>query len=789
MKQYQSKAEWIWQNTIFKEVNQYVEFRCSFDLTELGNRAKLYVAVDSNFAAWLNGTFIGTGQFSDFPERKTYSVIDVSELICSGQNVLAILVHYCGQGHFSYIPHKPGLWFILKCGQTEVFSDKNIWCRSSKAYIQGPIARISLQRGYTFLYNAGKADDWISTDYQMQEDWQQAILTGQKDIPQERPVPMLEIGLRPRYEIIAQGLLKRSDMTNITVAKLMQNDFLSARYAHELFDDVISGNDNILPSPLKIRYQTADDNNNGVYVIIDLGREECGFIDLELDTASGTVVDIAVGEHIADMRVRAEVGGRNFASRYITCEGKQHFVYYMERYAGRYIQLHFTKLNAPVKLFYAGLLPANYPVDLRGAFSCSDSLFERIYEVSRHTLHLCMHERYEDCPWREQALYAEDARTEALVGYYIFGEYNLACVSLDLLGRSVEEDSFVKICAPCQSDLRIPFATMSWMVALSEYVCFSGDIQRIEEHIQHAGRILETYCGRLIDDLLPCPQGKKYWHFYDWAEGLSGSIAHTDTEALSGQRFDAILNFFFILAMEKLSVVFDYCGQRIISKKYYSQAEATRKAAHKMFWNAKEKSYVTYSGHQAIEKHYAEMTQALALLAGVPDSKDADALRNRLSEPDNGWVPISLGMTIYKYEAILNGSVETGGRSLKMITSLWQKMIYDGATTFWETIKGHADFNGAGSLCHGFSTVPAYIYQAYILGVKPIDPGFSSFVVRPIFGNLTWASGKIPTPAGDIEISWEKNAKSYKGCLRYPKSLKPIFDDSGLSCEWTVVKI
>jgi hypothetical protein len=658
----------------------------------------------------------------------------------------------------------------------------------SQGYTQGPMARISQQRGFVFLYDARNAEDWMAIDYSPQNDWKPACVTQQKGVLLKRPLSMLEVGPRPCHEIIAQGLLKRSVPQDGTVAKLMQHDFLSARYAHELFDNITSSNEKIVSHSVQFSCKTGAEED-GVYIIVDLGREECGFIDIELDAFDGTVVDIAVGEHLADMRVRAEVGGRNFASRYIAKTGRQHFVHYMERYAGRYIQLHFTLMRAPVTLWYAGLLPANYPVRMSGAFNCSDSLSEQIYEVSRHTLQLCMHERYEDCPWREQALYAEDARTEALVGYYLFGEYDLARISLDLLGRSVGDDGFVKACSPSRLNLKIPFATMAWIVALSEYIRFSGDIQRVQELILCADTVLKTHCRRLVDDLLPCPLGKEYWQFYDWADGLSGSIARTDEESLSGQRFDAILNFFFILALEELSIVFDRCGQERSAKEYRNQAAAARKAAHKRFWVAAKQSYTTYVGQQAIEDHYAEMAQSLAILANVPDPRDAHVLQSRLTHPDNGWVPISLGMAIYKYEAIFKGSQEFGDRAFRMITDQWKVMLYNGATTFWETIKGQMDFKGAGSLCHGFSTVPAYVYQAYTLGITPMEPGFSSFCVRPVLGDVSRASGTIPTPAGNIEVSWEKRGESYIGRIRHPKCLKPVFMDSGLTCDWVITTV
>ena len=38
-------------------------------------------------------------------------------------------------------------------------------------------------------------------------------------------------------------------------------------------------------------------------------------------------------------------------------------------------------------------------------------------------------------------------------------------------------------------------------------------------------------------------------------------------------------------------------------------------------------------------------------------------------------------------------------------------MLSRGATTFWETINGADDFDGAGSLCHGWSALPVYYYH------------------------------------------------------------------------------
>ena len=42
---------------------------------------------------------------------------------------------------------------------------------------------------------------------------------------------------------------------------------------------------------------------------------------------------------------------------------------------------------------------------------------------------------------------------------------------------------------------------------------------------------------------------------------------------------------------------------------------------------------------------------------------------------------------------------------------VYLEMLRHGATSFWETELGAADFGDAGSLCHGWSAAPVYYYQ------------------------------------------------------------------------------
>lgn len=59
-------------------------------------------------------------------------------------------------------------------------------------------------------------------------------------------------------------------------------------------------------------------------------------------------------------------------------------------------------------------------------FQIGDILSQKIYDTAVRTLKLCIHEPYEDIPWREQSLYCFDSRNQMLCGYYAFQEFKFA---------------------------------------------------------------------------------------------------------------------------------------------------------------------------------------------------------------------------------------------------------------------------------------------------------------------------------------------------------------------------
>ena len=145
-------------------------------------------------------------------------------------------------------------------------------------------------------------------------------------------------------------------------------------------------------------------------ILIDFGQEKAGFVDLDIVSSAKQKILFAYGEHVADGCVRRIIGNRDFSFEFVAKQGENKYVNYLRRFAGRFIEI-FAEQDITVN--HVGIRNVVYPVT-ENKVIFDDQLLQQIYDVSINTLRRCMHEHYEDCPWREQALYANDARNQML---------------------------------------------------------------------------------------------------------------------------------------------------------------------------------------------------------------------------------------------------------------------------------------------------------------------------------------------------------------------------------------
>ena len=686
------RADWIWLDG-YDTVNVYVTFYDKVTVPDVSGTFKMILSVDTNYALYINGKQAGTGQYADYPFDKVYDELDVTEYLQNGENEIVIDCWHQGDDTSTVRGEKAGLIYVLANGD-------DILAKSSPAttavpnvrYKMGPqMENVSGQLGRTFYYDSTcelpAAVPCVTTD---------------KPLPQRaRPIKKLVIGGDEPANLTVRGTF--TEEKGKSIGQVMQ-------YASLAFED---------PN-VRTKLPSADGVNlnfggkgDGVFAVIDTGRENAGFLSLDIEVPADAKILIGWGEHLEDMRVRTYIGGRNFAACYTAHAGRNTFVNPFRRLGLRYMQIHIYAPSA--KIYYAGIRTTDYPVSHDVVFTCADNLHNRIHEVCKRTLLMSIHEHYEDCPWREQALYSMDSRNQMLCGYYVFKEFDFAKSSLRLMAQSIRDDNMLELCSPARVSITIPSFTANFLTAVYEYLTYSGDKEFAAEMLPYMKRIADEFLRRADNEkgLVQCFTEARYWNFYEWQEGLSGSISGSVSE--DKITYDAPLCGFVSFGLRSLANVCEVLGDNTASDYYRSAHIRLNAAINEHFWDEERGAYASFINMRGEKYHYAELTNSLIVFADAAQGERLDKVLEQLR--NDRLIYVTLSHSIFKYDALMRKPEAYARYVFKDIARQWGHMLYNNATTFWETIEGAPDFGNAGSLCHGWSAIPVYFYHKYALGI------------------------------------------------------------------------
>jgi len=707
------KAAWIWKDQS-KEVNQYAQFLQDFRVENPS--ATLYIAADMNYAAFINGQYVPSFAYSDYPACRSVDTLDISPYLHVGENRLCVIGYCQITDGLTYREGDPGVRFAVYTGDVPVaLSGSSTLARLAPDYESGPIENITSQLSYSFHYDAKNNDGWLEADYTPDNSWHPAVPALTTATLQERPIRPLVLEERCPVGILSHGTFTDCPaMASEPAATKMQYASLAfkgraSKRAGALHKPAI-GQASCQHFPSDDGVCLANSEDDGLYVMLDLGKETAGLLDLDIELEQAATVFIGFGEHLDDLRVRTNTGGRQFGVVYHAKAGRQSFTHYFKRLGARYLQLH---IYAPsVKLYYAGLRPVTYPLDYISDFDCGDLLMNKIYTTAMDTLRLCIHEHYEDCPWREQGLYAMDSRIQMLCGYYAFKETAMPRESLRLLAMGQWENGLLEMCAPSSFTMTIPSFSLAFVNCVKDYLDHTGDTAFVQEMLPVTANILRAFLPQLAEDgLLADFVGEEYWNFYEWTDGLDGWVyvdgrAHEPSPA----GFYAPMQAMYLMAADAYLAMCDKCGAAPFEPALPEILSRLRQAAQK-FWDSDRQVFVTYLNGEA---PLNEVVQAQFICAGIATSEQTDILLEKMTDPAaHSLLDITQSHCIYKYEALLSRPELYGAFVRQNIADIWGGMLFKGATSFWETQRGAWDFTDAGSLCHGWATIPIYIFHRY----------------------------------------------------------------------------
>ncbi|MBO5281076.1 MAG: hypothetical protein J6B55_07715 [Clostridia bacterium] len=607
-------AKWIWINND-NNPDEYADFLTSFEASP-SSHPTLHIAVDGNFAVYLNGTLCAFGSCADYPFHKFFDSFTL-EGCKKGKNELRITVWHIGLQSSTYALDTPGLIFTVTDGDTLLAaSSHNTLSRCNINYTNGLSKFITVQLGPSYRYDNTVVDT---------------------------------MPFAPSVEVEKSHALSYRGIRNLE----------------------------LLPrTEAKMTY------SNG-RTLVDLGREVAGFLELELYSDGDRELLISFGEHLdAAGRVPRRIGSRDFSIGFVAKKGSNRFTGPLRRIAGRYLEIEH---DDSVRISYLGLCPIIYPVN-ENSIRFSNSLHNRIYDTCVHTLRCCMHEHYEDCPWREQALYALDSRNQMLCGYVAFSEYEYPRHNLILLGDGLDDDGLIKLTSPTDIKLPIPFFSLAYVMQVAEYVQCSGDHTILDVLAPTLGTVMNSFTRRIDESGLIPNFPTPAWNFYEWTPGNDGhgdSVNDTD-------RYDLALNAMY------LYVAGIY--ERLLGEN--PAPKDMRERIVDRFWD---KSVGLFKNGTKDDR-ISVIGNSLAILAGAADKSVAE----RLVAKRTDITDVTLSTLCFFYDALLASGLPARDYIITDIEEKYSHMLNAGATTFWETIDGAPAFGGAGSLCHGWSALPIY---------------------------------------------------------------------------------
>ena len=431
----------------------------------------------------------------------------------------------------------------------------------------------------------------------------------------------------------------------------------------------------------------------------DLEKETVGYLSVEFNCEEDCTVNVAYGEHLLYGKVSRIIPGgyknvgRDFSLEFVCRKGINTFTQYFVRLAGRYLDVSCDK---KIKVNKIGLIPVNYPININ-KFDLT-GLDKQIYDTCIRTLRLCMHEHYEDCPWREQALYSLDSRNQMLCGYYAFDNSDYQRANLVFISKGIrQEDGLLEITYPAINTPAIPLFSLMFVIAVGEYIEHTEDNSILKEVFSTIYVIMETFSKRIDEDGLVPNFDQPFWNFYEWTDG-----SHNGDELIEGSvrqnKHDLILNCAYLYAYKHYKKMLQAKG-----KKTYINIKKTQKAIVQRFYDIdKGLFFLSDIG----TRKYSQLGNAFAVLVDAGNKNLVSKIAS-----DKTLIEASLSMKGFVYDALLYYDNENAYHVLEEIRNNYSYMLSKEATSFWETIDGVCDEHPAGSLCHGWSAIPIYYYN------------------------------------------------------------------------------
>jgi len=401
--------------------------------------------------------------------------------------------------------------------------------------------------------------------------------------------------------------------------------------------------------------------------------------------------------------------------------------------------VEFKNVTERVEVVEAGAIFTSQPVEYRGQFECSDEKLNRIWKVSRWAVQICLQTHHLDSPNHQEPICDPgDYVIEAMVNNYAFAQPWLTRQDVRKFAWLLKDRKY--------HNFHTSYS-IGWLQMLMDYYDYTGDQTLVEEMAPYVHELLDTYASwRGKNGIIS--EAPNYM-FMDWVE-IGGFACH-HPPAVIGQGY---LTAFYYHGMEMASRIAAMQGDTARVQKYAQLRREIAAAFNRQLWVESKGLYRDGKPFQTSVKPYQ----------WLPADKDIETFSPH----------VNLLAVLYdlapkeKQPAIVEQVLAAKPLNTQPWFMHWVFPAIDHAGLFdkygtlqmrrWNIVKETQSFREmwhGGDLSHGWCSTPLVQMSSRVLGVTPTAPGFKTMAIRPQPCDLTWAKGVVPTPHGNVTVSWK----------------------------------
>lgn len=763
-------ARWIWHPSARCLQNTAALFRRRIDLPAAVKSARGWISADSRYRLLVNGKRFQWGPAPCDPRFLEADPIDLSDALTQGSNVLGVEVLFYGQGDGTCPAGKPGLLFFLQVETADgkvspVVSDSSWRSCVGTGWRPGQYKR-SFVRALQEDFDARRhPEGWSAPSFAAGDDWLPAMLL---DNPAEKPP------ISSHYENYQFGFhVERSDCQlrprsipllseqPVPAGRLADSFWIRwRRSAEEYFAYLVPDSYEVQPGPSAVEagpeaWEIRLDGSRAAVLTFELEEQVVGWPFFRIDAAAGTTVELLVHE-AHDVRKPALVNTHWNAWSRFTCRAGDNAFETFDYESCRWIQLHVRGPAGTVRVSNVGIRRRLFPWPHAPSVRVTgEPELQRLMDACLNTLNNCAQDVCVDGMARERQQYSGECAHQLHAIYLAFGETRLPERFITTFSQGMTTEGYFLDCWPGYDRMaRLmsrPLQMAGWGPILDHGIGFVFDCFHHYLYTGQTGAFAEilprlerfvAYLGALPrrDGLLP-------------VEGIGVPIVWMDHQAFQAQHHKQCA--FNLYAAGMLEHGFAPLCRAFGRTRGAQEAErlsaSLREACRRRFWSEREGLFVDNLPWLDAEPapRLSDRTLAMSVLFGqCPESRIEAAIEALAS------VPPHLGLSYPANACWRLWALAKAGRTDVAIKDFRERWAVMESVRLNNTIQEdwtvRPDSMQQWSHC---GVVPLYYMYMGVAGIRPLEPGFTRYEVRPQFADLRDIDLVARTVSGPIHVS------------------------------------